>query len=795
MNKILTFLFCLLLNYSFAQHVNVELVGQFDPNETANDLWGYVDNTGIEYAILGTNTRTIIISLEDPAKPEQLFEITGSSTTWRDIKSYEDHLYVIADGVQDGLLVINMSNGPDSITYEFYKPEIVRDDQIQILGGCHNLYIEEERGILFLSGCREGTGGIIIMDLKSNKSNPEIIGLETLNYSHDVFAKGDRMYTSEINVGQLGIYDISDPTNPKFLASQPTSSNFTHNAWTSDDQKYVFTTDEVGNATIDAFDISDLDFIEQIDRFKPSKTANRGVIPHNTHYHQGFLVTSWYTDGVVITDASRPHNLIEVGNYDTWPGADGGFNGCWGAFPYLPSGLILASDRSTGLYILSANYVKACYLEGTVVDKESGIAINNASVELVSSTAELSRTNALGEFATGQLNPGEFGVQISHPEYESKDSIIQLENGKLTFLNIELIKKKRVIISGTVVQKLSNEPIADAQIVIKSKEVSFPIITDSAGNFSSEIFEGTYILSAGKWGYINEELVDLEIKSNNNFIIELSPGYRDDFIVDLGWKVSGDASTGNWELGIPNASFLDGFASNPGADIADDIGNECYVTGNQSGTVGEFDIDNGATKLSSPLMDLTNYNNPVIEYDIWFFNSGGGSAPNDSVVVMLNNGTEEIILENLKDASRQEGFWRERRSFPLNGLIELTDQMYISIQAVDSAPGHIVEAAFDRFLVREETISSSEELEIEDQMMEIYPNPVSEFVKIKANKGLQPGAYISLYNLQGHELFRNNITSGDLLQWHLNVADGIYIIHLMAENQILSSSKIVKITH
>ena len=28
------------------------------------------------------------------------------------------------------------------------------------------------------------------------------------------------------------------------------------------------------------------------------------------------------------------------------------FEGCWGAYPYLPSGLILASDQQTGLHIL-----------------------------------------------------------------------------------------------------------------------------------------------------------------------------------------------------------------------------------------------------------------------------------------------------------------------------------------------------------------------------------------------------------------------------------------------------------
>tara|TARA_B100001250_G_C19731302_1_gene758642 strand:- start:122 stop:1381 length:1260 start_codon:yes stop_codon:yes gene_type:complete len=66
-----------------------------------------------------------------------------------------------------------------------------------------------------------------------------------------------------------------------------------------------------------------------------------------------YLVTSYYTSGVTVVDASDPSNLIEVAYYDTSPGYDGGeFEGCWGAYPFLPSGLILASDQQTGLHIL-----------------------------------------------------------------------------------------------------------------------------------------------------------------------------------------------------------------------------------------------------------------------------------------------------------------------------------------------------------------------------------------------------------------------------------------------------------
>ena len=794
MSKILTALFFFIFSAISAQVGNMQFISNYNPNEFSNDVWGYVDSDGIEYAIMGTRTRTLIFSLENPSNPELIKEITSSASTWRDMKSYEDHVYAIQDGVNDGLLVMDMSQPNVDIPFSFIKPEITRNDQIELLGGCHNLYIDESTGLLFLAGCNQGTSGVIIMDLKENKEEPKVIGLETRNYAHDVYAKGDRMYASEINAGQLGIYDISNPSNPILLGSTRTSGDFTHNAWPSDDQNFIFTTDEVGNGTIDAYDISDLDFIEQIDRFRPNKTANTGLVVHNTHYLNGYLITSWYDDGVIITDASRPHNMIEVGNYDTFPQNGGGSSGCWGAYPYLPSGLVLASDMSTGLYVLQPTYVKACYLEGVVTNIETGSAINNVKVEILEGTASTDQTNALGEFATGQLRPGTFEVLFSHPEYNNLKMEVSLENGKLTFLDIQMTKSKRVTISGMVINKLSGEAIEDAQIIIKNNDSKLPGKTNSDGVFTTEVYEGTYNIFAGKWGQSNEVVMDQEIKSDNTFLIELSNKYQDDFVLDLGWKAAGDASTGQWVRDKPIPTFLDGSPSNPGEDIEGDLGDECFVTGNGSGSVGTFDIDGGASILTSPLMDLTSYSDPIIEYSIWFFNSGGDGFPNDTVTVSLHNGIETLVLESLTDDTEQAGHWRERRSIPIAGLIELTDQMSLSVRAVDVGEGHISEAAFDAFAVVEGTSNAAEDFEdISSALMNIFPNPVSDILNINFKDQIKAGSYLSLYNLQGIEIDRKIIT-GTYAKWQLNVPEGVYFMHLVQDNRLVNSARIVKVS-
>ena len=69
-----------------------------------------------------------------------------------------------------------------------------------------------------------------------------------------------------------------------------------------------------------------------------------------------YLVTSYYVDGITIHDARHPHNLIEIAAYDTYPGQTPTTDGSWGVYPYLPSGVVLASDRTEGLFVLQPSY-------------------------------------------------------------------------------------------------------------------------------------------------------------------------------------------------------------------------------------------------------------------------------------------------------------------------------------------------------------------------------------------------------------------------------------------------------
>ena len=419
---------------------NLELLANVNEysREQYSAIWGYVDAQGREYAILGTRIGTAIYSLTDPRKPKKLALITGSQSIWREMKFWKNYVYVVTDNAPDGLLIVNMKGAPDTITWKYLKPQAPIDPlNPGLIERCHTITIDE-KGIMYLSGCNVNRGAVVMYDLNANPESPKYLGALKTGYSHDNFTRGDTVWSSDIYDGKVSIVNVKDKTNPVFLNSITTSSRFTHNCWLSDDGKYLFTTDERLNASIDAYDVQNLNNIELLDVFTAAATRGRGVVPHNTHYLKGFLPTAYYTDGVKIIDASRPTNLVEVGSFDTYLGPDGGFAGTWGIYPYFPSGLLIASDIQSGLWVFRPNYQKACFLEGLITDARSNIPVNDVEVKILANQVNQELSKSAGKYSTGLAQSGVYQVVFYKEGYQPDTLMTTLENGKVTILNVKL---------------------------------------------------------------------------------------------------------------------------------------------------------------------------------------------------------------------------------------------------------------------------------------------------------------------------------------------------------------------
>lgn len=428
-----TIVYSFLTIITFAQ-LNMSLLALVEYDQDLNDVWGYRSNgpDSTEYALVGTRNGLSIVSLADPENPEETIFIPGQNSLWRDIKTWEDYVYVTNE-TGGGLLVVDMSQALDTITWYYWVPDIPNFGQ---LTEAHNLFIDEF-GYCYLAGTNLPNSRTVIVDVFTDPWNPQFVAVGPPVYAHDIYARDNIMYASEISLGRMAIYDVSNKGNITLLATQTTPASFTHNIWLSDDGTVAFTTDEIGGAPVAAYDISDLENIVELDQYRPIATLGQGVTPHNVHVWDDWLILSYYHDGGIIVDASRPHNLIEVGNFDTFFGV--GFGGAWGAYPFLPSGIVLVSDIGNGLYVLDANYVRACFLEGNVKDAFTGLAISNATIEIDSEQPNFTTSGLNGEYETGQAIPGTFEVTFSAAGYLTKVLTAELVNDEVTILNAELV--------------------------------------------------------------------------------------------------------------------------------------------------------------------------------------------------------------------------------------------------------------------------------------------------------------------------------------------------------------------
>jgi hypothetical protein len=173
--------------------------------------------------------------------------------------------------------------------------------------------------------------------------------------------------------------------------------------------------------------------------------------------------------------------------------------------------------------------------------------------------------------------------------------------------------------------------------------------------------------------------------------------FTDDSEADQGWTLgvpSDSASTGIWVRENPNGTTNNGQPLQPEDDHTID-GITAFVTGNATfdGTnAGDDDVDDGATTLVTPTMNLLGAVNPVFSYWRWYSNNLG-NAPNtdDWVVQVTADGQNWFDLER---TSQSEASWIYKQ-FLLNQYIEMSDQVQVRFIADDSGDGSLVEAAVD----------------------------------------------------------------------------------------------------
>ena len=367
MNKLLILLstlFSILSADPINYNINVLSIVEYQNdsnNYGVSDVWGYTDEYGNEYAIVGYRYGTSILDVStNPSNPIEVANILGPSNGdyyyHRDYKTFGDYLYIVNEmtGPDVGMQVVDLSPLPSSSPQQITTYTNVQQS--------HNLWIDDS-GLAFIE--HYAGDNVHIANLNSLPNNP-IYGGTFGNLGqncHDIYTRDNIAYISEGWSNQFGIYDFSDLDNISHITTiTPLNSGYAHNAWLNDSGTHLVTTEETVSKTVKIWDISDFNNITLAGEY-----LGQNGLAHNVHVKDNLVYISHYSVGIKIIDIYNPNEPIEVAAYDTYPQGNGsGYVGCWGAYPFTDNNMIFVSDMQNGLYIFDFDPIYAGWVEGTL---------------------------------------------------------------------------------------------------------------------------------------------------------------------------------------------------------------------------------------------------------------------------------------------------------------------------------------------------------------------------------------------------------------------------------------------
>ena len=346
----------------------------------ANDIWGWTDpQNGEEYAIVARTGGTSFFNISDPTDPINLGVLdshTGSST-WRDVKVYQDHAFIVSDGNgPHGMQVFDLTQLRNQVEPQIWS-ETAHYDGFR---NAHNIAINEDTGYAYMAGSNQG--GLYVVNIQDPTNpgqgrglgGPYVHDTQVVIYDGPDTEHAGREIAFNASVSQMNIADVTNKNSPFFLSSSGyPQSSYAHQGWLSDDHRYFYMDDELDEQTFGintrthVWDVTDLDSPVYVG-FHEHETINTD---HNLYVHDGRIYEANYTRGLRVLEIVDPANaqLEEIAYLDTHPPSNAaGFDGAWSVYPFFDSGTIIVSDRMRGLFVARLNVMDVDFNDDGSVD-------------------------------------------------------------------------------------------------------------------------------------------------------------------------------------------------------------------------------------------------------------------------------------------------------------------------------------------------------------------------------------------------------------------------------------------
>lgn len=352
------------LNITLLSHIDPETDNTGSDGRKYSGCWGwYQAAKNKEYAIVGTSKKTYFIDVTNPSNPVVNDSVMAKHTgcTWREIKTYQNYCYMVSDQCHpNSLQIVDMQYLPDSV-------HVVHDSNT-LFELAHTVFVDKDK--LYCGSVTEAGGSYSTMRVYS-LANPEAplllrkleqdVNSSVIDVVHDMFVRNDTIYAS---CGYKGLHILKLTAANTFSLMQSYTgyqfNGYNHSSWQTNDRKTMVFADEVPAGlpikVIDVQDFSNINLLKTINSHSLATPHNPYIVGNN------WCWVSSYQDGIYLYDISDPANTSIHGYFDTYPQhgdndnfSTSAYRGNWGAYPFLPSKIIIACDMQNGMFILDGD--------------------------------------------------------------------------------------------------------------------------------------------------------------------------------------------------------------------------------------------------------------------------------------------------------------------------------------------------------------------------------------------------------------------------------------------------------
>lgn len=449
--------------------------------DTNNDMWGWTDPvTGKEYAMVGARDGVAFVDISTPTAPRFLGKLPTHATrsSWRDLKVYKDHVFVVADRNNGhGLQVFDLTQLRALTTTTTTTTTLLFTETAHYDGfsDAHNLAINEASGFAYAVGGETCDGGLHMVDIRTVTAPQNAGCYRGDGYIHDtqcvIYRGPDVTYHGRelcfnSSVAQFTIVDVTDKTAPIRLATIAVAGNtYIHQGWLTPDQHYFLLDDEMDewfgphNTRSYIFDVSDID----APRFVNAYTAAQPSVDHNLYISGTYAYEANYTAGLRLLDLKdmAQGHLTEAAFFDTYPESnDAVMAGAWTAYPFYKSGVVAISTIDRGLFLVKPTLTP----DVVIANREELITLCTASATAPQATLPLQlqsrngytqsvslRATAMPAMLTTNFTPAQLDLQTTAQATTTlRVSSAPLATGHYTF-SIEAVSPEDRVLDTTVV--------------------------------------------------------------------------------------------------------------------------------------------------------------------------------------------------------------------------------------------------------------------------------------------------------------------------------------------------------